>query len=108
AAFGRAGGGLPRAGQAGPVRLWDLAPCAPLPPSLYPRRANSFHPPSLSPNGSRVVTWGDRRVRVWDATTAAPVTPWLEHDTAVGHAAFSPAGRHLANPTALPAVDPLP
>ena len=83
----------------GSVRLWDLAPWVPPAPPIHHHTPGVFFPPAFSPDGSRLLTFGDHRVRVWDAATGASRTPWLEHETAVACAAFSPDGRRLATAT---------
>jgi WD40 repeat protein len=56
---------------------------------------------SFSPDGRYVLTASfDHTARVWDAATAEPVTPPLQHSDWVMHAAFSPDGRRVVTASA--------
>src|SRR5581483_6149873 len=59
-----------------------------------------IHFAQLSPDGRLVVTVGaDHSVRVWDASTGRPVTPFLPHSRRVAWVSFSRGGQHLVTET---------
>ncbi len=101
------------------VRIWDVATGMQVTPPLQHQGAVSAA--AFSPDGTRVVTASlghrsqcdvgkstrspypdgvdcrdlDETARVWDAQTGMPVTPPLQHQGAVYHAAFSPDGTRI-------------
>jgi WD40 repeat protein/serine/threonine protein kinase/Flp pilus assembly protein TadD len=96
------------------LRVWDAATGQPITPNEItpPQRAvlNSVGA-SLSPDGSRVVTWGtsgeEWMVRLWDASTGKEIAPPLRHKefnkdevsaraSSVSSAEFSPDSGRVA------------
>ena len=59
-----------------------------------------FHPEEVrdcrySPNGTRILTIGDRFARLWDAATGKPLTELLKHEEYIWTAKFTPDGRRF-------------
>ena len=53
---------------------------------------------AFSPDGKRIVSGGDKTVRLWDADTGQPIgAPLSGHDNTVLSVAFSPDGRRIAS-----------
>jgi WD40 repeat protein len=50
---------------------------------------------AFSPDGSRIVSSGDRTARIWDAATAKEIAVLRGHDDSVLSAAFSPDGSRI-------------
>jgi WD40 repeat protein len=87
-------------GGVGELTLWELDPgkkYVPITPNLnartYPTEQH-INGVAFSPDGRRLVTWGNG-VRVWDAATGAELAT-LVGLGAVGGAAWSPDGRRVA------------
>ena len=60
---------------------------------LHKREVSSVE---LSPDGGRLLTGSfDGTARIWDATTAAPLTPPMKHAAEVISASFSPDGQRV-------------
>jgi WD40 repeat protein/predicted Ser/Thr protein kinase len=98
AAFDRTGRWLVTAGNDHVVRLWDTRvgqpPAAAQEPRPEPRKATRW----FSPDGHWVVVPEENHshtVRVRDARTGEPLSPPLQHGSAVLHAAFNPKGDWL-------------
>jgi WD40 repeat protein len=75
-----------------PSALWDLRTGEPVHNVLQPLPVATS--PEFSPDGNRFATNG-AEPRIWDAASAAPLTPLLEHGAPVNSVAFSPNGRLL-------------
>src|SRR5262249_22036588 len=90
--------------EGGEARVWDAVNGLPLTPPL---KHDSPAPPSLSPDGRRLVTVsgmrprgglaaGDGEARVWDADRGEPVNPLIRQGGGgISQAVFSPDGRRL-------------
>ncbi len=78
------------------LRVWEIPSgkllLPPTPEAGNPGLVGFLH---YSPDGRRLLTGGDRQVRLWDAATGRPLGPSLVHDGPVNFATFSPDGRHV-------------
>lgn len=95
ASFSPDGRRIATGGSAGALRVWNLTEHEA--PALAFAGTNIVWA-EFSRDGGKVVTVGralDRSVRVWDATTGAPLTPWMSHPEAARFASFSPDGTRL-------------
>ena len=66
-------------------------------PTLVLRQEAKVHVAAFSPDGRRILTASaDKTVRVWNATTGAPIGEPMRHEDEVVDAAFSPDGGRIA------------
>src|SRR5262249_54420273 len=89
-AFSPDGKHLAAAGVGGVLRIWELAQQeAPTLTFAEPDAVSA----DFSHDGSKVATAGrhfSTAARIWDASSAAPLTPWIECHDALRLAKFSP------------------
>jgi WD40 repeat protein len=93
----------------GDVQVWDTATGQPLGkpmphpggtvPQNFPFLREALNPPRgilgalFSPDGTKVLTWDQLKMQLWDAATGAPVGPPVEHRNGFEAVVFSPDGR---------------
>ena len=76
------------------ARLWDRATGHPLGPWMRHGAGETVISAAFSPDSSRVITGSaDGTARIWDATTAEPVSEYLSHENEVDHVAFARGGK---------------
>jgi eukaryotic-like serine/threonine-protein kinase len=83
----------------GTVRVWDTGSGREIGPARWHTNDGAgmtllFHV-AFSPDGSRVVSAGNRDARIWDVHSGAMLTSPLTHANEVRFAAFSPDGQHV-------------
>jgi serine/threonine protein kinase/WD40 repeat protein len=77
----------------GAVHIWEIGKARR--PVALPRHDWAIDHAHFSFDGLCVLTAARGRLRVWDATTGQPLTPYLVHDHPIGHAYFGPDSRQL-------------
>ncbi|MCW8088307.1 nSTAND1 domain-containing NTPase [Sabulicella glaciei] len=92
AAFDHEGQRVLSWGDDGLVRLWDAATGRDLVEPL--RHGRRVAGAALSPNGQRVLSWGEGDVRLWDAGSGRELTEPVRHYD-IAYARFSPDGDRL-------------
>jgi WD40 repeat protein/tetratricopeptide (TPR) repeat protein len=83
-----------RLGTQGHLSLWDTESGRRV--GLVGQGSGPLMEARFSRDSRRLVTFGPGGwARVWDAGTAAPLSPWLAHGAWISQAEFSPDGRHV-------------
>jgi len=99
AAFSNDGGRVATASYDGSVRVWDTASGGEIGAARWHTNHEAgmtllFHV-AFSPDGSRLVSAGNRDARVWDVLSGDELADPLVHDNEVRLAAFSPNGKWI-------------
>jgi WD40 repeat protein len=98
-AFSADGRRVATASYDGTVRVWDTASGREIGPARWHTNDGAgmtlLFQVGFSPDGSRVVSAGNRDARIWDVESGALLTPPLAHANEVRFAAFSPDGQRV-------------
>jgi WD40 repeat protein len=79
------------------VRVIDVATGKDRIPMMVP--TGDFHGFAVSPDGTRVLTWGEKAAQLWDVRTGELLSKPLQHEAGVSSAAFTADGRRVVTVT---------